>query len=522
MNDKSYGQDEVFAFLADPATHGLGSGESIRRIDTHAASVFLAGNRALKVKRAVRFPFLDYSNLDKRKEACQAELAVNRPYAPEIYRGVIAITREADGKLALGGRGTPVEWAVEMSRFDETSTLDHFADRIDESLADALGKAVAAAHTTASVVDAAPWVEALKTYLDQNLAAFREKPELFEPEDVVALDRQCREAYARIRPLLQARGRMGRVRRCHGDLHLGNIALIDGRPVLFDAIEFDPLIATGDVLYDLSFLLMDLCERNRVDAANIVLNRYLVEARCIDDLDGLAALPLFLSLRAAVRAKVTTARIERAENEQRRALAQSARAYFAFSRRAIAPPLPKFIAIGGLSGTGKTRLARTLGPHVLPMPGAIIVRSDVERKVLFGIVETEKLPESAYATEVSARVYAVLSDKARRILTAGHSIILDAVFAHQDERDAAAAIAKSSKVHLQGLFLTAPLDTRLARLGGRKSDASDADRAVALAQERYDLGKIEWTPVSASGSVEETLARALAVVGFNSEGTLQG
>ena len=142
-------QQPVIDFLADPATHG---GSPVKRIDTHAASVFLTGQRALKIKRAVRFPFLDFSTLDKRKAACEAEIEVNRLYAPAIYRGVVAITR-ADGKLAIGGSGEPVEWAVEMARFDETQTLDHLAEngRIDAALADALGRAVAKAHAAVPV-----------------------------------------------------------------------------------------------------------------------------------------------------------------------------------------------------------------------------------------------------------------------------------------------------------------------------------------------------------------------------------
>jgi hypothetical protein len=514
MNDKTESQEQVFAFLVEPASHGrrMARGQAVRRIDTHAASVFLAGNRALKVKRAVRFPFLDYSTLAKRKEACEAELAVNAPYAPEIYRGVVAITREADGRLAIAGKGRPVEWAVEMQRFDETRTLDHLAGEIDETLADALGTAVAAAHEKAPIVEAASWIAALGAYLDQNLEAFRKMPELFEPEAVGTLDLYARQAYGRIEALLAHRGRLGRVRRGHGDLHLGNIALIDGRPVLFDAIEFDPLVAAGDVLYDLAFLLMDLCERGRPEAANIVLNRYLTETQRTEDLDGLAALPLFLSLRAAIRAKVTAARIERADAHERAEIERSARAYFAFAQRAITPSEPEFVAVGGLSGTGKTRLARALAPCIAPMPGAVIVRSDVERKLLFGIAETDKLPEAAYAPEVSKRVYAALSEKAHRILAAKHSAIVDAVFAQPRERGALAEAAKAINVRLLGLFLTASPELRLARVGTRLHDASDAEDAVARAQERYDLGPINWTQIDASGTVEETLVRAQAVL----------
>jgi uncharacterized protein len=505
-------QDDVLAFLGDPATYAGGADSAaapVKRIDTHAATVFLAGNRALKIKRAVRFPFLDYSTLEKRKAACEAELAINRPYAPDIYRGVVAITREADGRLALSGSGSPVEWAVDMRRFDENRTLDHLAAEIDDALADELGRAVASGHARAPVVDAAPWIDALKTYLDHNNAAFRDKPDLFEPKAVAVFDSRMRETYMRIRPLLAERGRLGCVRRGHGDLHLGNIALIDRKPVLFDAIEFDPLIASGDVLYDLAFLLMDLCERGFAQAATIVFNRYLAETRRIADLDGLATLPFFLAQRASIRAMVTASRMERATENQQAGIAKSARGYFAFAQTAISPPRPQFIAVGGLSGTGKTRLARALAPHVPPLPGAVVVRSDVERKALFNAAETDKLPETAYTADVTERVYGVLLGKARRILGAGHSAIVDAVFAKPQEREAPAAASKAAGVPLHGLFLTADLATRLARVGGRANDASDADERVALAQEHYERGPLDWTEVDASGTPADTLAHAL-------------
>lgn len=509
MNEATDRQDDVLAFLADPASHG---GQKVKRIDTHAASVFLAGERVLKIKRAVRFSFLDYSTLDKRKAACEAELAVNAPYAPEIYRRVVAITRQADGTLAIGGNGPPVEWAVEMRRFDEQCTLDHLAGKIDEALADALGRAVASAHARAKPIEAEPWIAALGSYIDEHATAFREHAEIFPPAEVDAFARDSRAAYERIVPLLRARGRRGLVRRIHGDLHLGNIALIDGRPVLFDAIEFSDIIASGDVLYDLAFLLMDLLERGLAEAANVIFNRYLNEAHATEDLDGLAALPFFLTIRAAIRAMVTAARMDRAPIAERPGLAKSARSYFAFARRAIAPPQAKFIAVGGLSGTGKTRLARALAPEIGPMPGAVIVRSDVERKALFGVGETEKLPEQAYAAAVTARIYALLAEKARRVLAAGHAAIVDAVFAHPNERAAMTAAAETTGVRLQGLFLTADLQSRLARVSGRRGDASDATADVARVQENYDLGTLDWRRIDASGSPEETAARARAAL----------
>jgi aminoglycoside phosphotransferase family enzyme/predicted kinase len=502
-------QDEVFALLGASATHGA----PVRRIDTHAASVFLAGERAYKVKRAVKFPFLDYSTLARRKAACEAELAVNHPFAPEIYLRVVPITR-SDGQLALGGEGEPVEWAVEMRRFDENATLDRLADRgeIDLALADALARAVAAAHAKTLPVEAEPWLEALTQFIAQNDQAFREAPDLFAAAQAARLTEASSAALARLRPMLRERGAQCLVRRGHGDLHLGNIALIGGRPVPFDAIEFDPLIAAGDVFYDLAFLLMDLIERGLGEAANAVLNRYLAETQRDGDFDALAALPLFMSLRAAIRAKVTAARLATAAPQERGDIATAAKTYFALACGLIAPPAPLLIAVGGLSGTGKSVLARALGPDVPPAPGAVLLRSDVERKVLFGATETERLPPDAYGAEANAKVYASLGAKARRILAAGHSAVVDAVFAREDERRAIEAIARPSGASFHGLFLTAELATRIARVGGRSGDASDADAAVARQQESYTLGSLAWAEVDASGTPDDTLRHARAAL----------
>jgi aminoglycoside phosphotransferase family enzyme/predicted kinase len=502
MSPAETSQQAVVDFLADPATHG---GAEVARVDTHAAMIFLAGPRALKIKRAVRFPFLDFSTLAKRKAACQTEIEVNRAYAPAIYRGVVAITREADGRLAIGGKGEPVEWAVEMARFDERQTLDHLAEagKIDTALADALGRVVARAHDIAPVVKEARFASVLRTIAGQNQEDLVAAHDLFPPPAANALIDATRLALNKTRALLEARERDGLVRRCHGDLHLGNIVLIDGAPVLFDAIEFDPAFATIDVLYDLAFLLMDMIERGLPMQANTVFNRYLTQTRRDGDLDALAALPLFLSLRAAIRAKVTAARHDPA-------VAQSARDYFVLAAKLLLPPAPMLIAVGGLSGTGKSLLTRQLAADILPAPGAVWLRSDVERKALFRVDETEKLPQAAYTREVTARVYASLAAKAQRVLAAGHSAIVDAVFADAKERAEIEQAAGGAAFH--GLFLTADLSVRIARVGARTGDASDADTAVAQAQEQYDLSTIAWHKIDASGTPDETLRRTRAAL----------
>ncbi|MBV9632975.1 MAG: AAA family ATPase [Xanthobacteraceae bacterium] len=510
LDQSSEAQEAVFRFLADPATH---DGAAVKRIDTHAASVFLAGPSAYKVKRAVRFPFLDFSTLEKRKAALDAEITANRPFAPELYLEVLPVVRR-DGTLTLGGDDPAVEWALKMRRFDETQTLDFLADagRIDKALIEELARAVAAAHERAPIADAHAWITALSEYVEQNDVALRERADLFDPQRVDTLTARSRTAFARVRSLLVERGAQGLIRRGHGDLHLSNIALIDGRPVPFDALEFDPVVASGDLLYDLAFLLMDLIERMRQADANLILNVYLEETRRRSDLDALAALPLFMSVRAAIRAKVTAAKLDGARPEEREAIAAQAKAYFVLACNLIAPAPPRLVAVGGLSGTGKSVLARALAPHVAPAPGAVLIRSDVERKAMFGLAQTEKLPPQAYTPEVGQRVYAVLADKARRVVAAGHSAIVDAVFAREAERASMTELARTHRFAFRGLFLTADLAVRIARIGDRLHDASDANAEVARQQEHYTLGALDWMQIEATGTPEQTLARAKVAI----------
>jgi predicted kinase len=282
--------------------------------------------------------------------------------------------------------------------------------------------------------------------------------------------------------------------------------------VPFDAIEFDPDVAAGDVLYDLAFLLMDLLERKSCRVANIVLNGYFTHLDRTEDVDGLAALPFFMSLRAAIRAKVTAARLQYTEASKSFALTESAQIYFRLAVELLSPPPPMLIAIGGLSGTGKSSLARELAPHVAPAPGALLLRSDVERKKRFGVAEITHLTPEAYRVEASVEVYGIVADKAARIIDARHSAIVDAVCARPDERAAIEAIAASGGAAFRGLFLVADLQTRLNRVGTRGLDASDANAEIARQQESFKLGRIEWIKIDASGSLPETLELARAAI----------
>jgi len=492
-------QSEVIAFLSRPETYGVS--EEPVRFDTHAAIVFLAGDHAYKMKRAVRYPFLDFSTLEKRHAVCEAEIVLNRPNAPELYIDTVPVVRRGGG-LALGGRGKVVEWLVRMRRFDPDDTLDHVAERgeLTDELIAAVVAAISRMHRNAPVGDGDAATRRLGEWMRGNVKELAESPDVVPLDEVEELRRTSKAEFDRLRDLLLARGHAGFVHRCHGDLHLRNIVLIDGRPVLFDALEFDEALSTHDVLYDLAFLLMDLWQRGMHAETNRVLNRYLWLNHPVENIDGCALLPLLMSIRAAIRAKVavSTARIED-RRKARREIAE-ARHYFAFARSFLARREPVLVAVGGLSGSGKTTVSAALAPGIGQTPGAVHLRSDVERKRLFGVAVTDRLPASAYTREATDQVYARLRDKADRALRAGASVVVDAVHADPAERAAIEAVAGENRAPFIGIWLDAPESVLLERVAGRVGDASDADADVVRHQLAGNVGRISWRRVDTTAN----------------------
>lgn len=514
-------QREVRAFLAKPSSHGLAAGETVEQIETHISVVFLAGEHAFKLKKPVLMSYLDFSTCALRKAACEQELMLNRRTAPEIYEKILPIRRAVDG-LHLGGEtGGIIDWLVVMRRFDNQGLLARMAEEgtLDAALIGQVAIEAARLHETAERHPEAGGADVLRAVAASNLRSFEPAMGKVLPRPaILALHAQTLAAIASHEALLEHRRRAGFVRRCHGDLHLGNIVRIGDRPVLFDCIEFNDAFSTIDVLYDLAFLLMDLAFRAAADArlaglANRALNVWLDHIAMPETgamLEGLAAMPLFISLRAAIRSHVDAHDAARADR---------ARAYLAFAEVALKPGRPRLVAVGGLSGTGKSTLARGLAPllggEVDGALGAVHLRSDVLRKKMWGVPLLEPLPAEAYTQEAGDRVYRELFRLAGLALRAGFPVVLDAVFARPWERDAAEEAARAAGVPFQGIWLEAGQAVLEARVENRamlRTDSSDADAAVVRRQMAYDTGDIGWRRLESEGEPPDVLQRARAIL----------
>jgi predicted kinase len=403
-----------------------------------------------------------------------------------------------------------------MRRFDQAALYDRMAEegRLRLDSMPRLAETIAAFHASADrVLSAGLTLASLDGVLGDNAGVFAANPESIRPQASEALAATSRDSLARLAPLIEARARGGYVRHCHGDLHLRNVVEIEAAPVLFDAIEFDDRLATIDVLHDLAFLLMDLGKRGLTAHASAVLNAYLDADASSGNLLGLAALPLFLSMRAAVRAKVELLRAALAAPGRADAVREEARAYFALAQDFLVPIRPRLIAVGGLSGSGKSVVARAIAPHIGAFPGAVIVRSDFERKRLFGVGPLERLPQPAYAPEVTERVYAMCRKRAFLALQGGQSVIVDAVQARSHEREALAPLAAVCGVPFTGLWLEAPAKLLRDRIAARTADVSDATPALVDVQLGYDLGKQDFTFVDASRPLAEVADACLERIG---------
>ncbi|WP_376771048.1 bifunctional aminoglycoside phosphotransferase/ATP-binding protein [Microvirga soli] len=458
----------------------------------------------------MQYPYLDFSTPEKRLACCQAEIELNRRTAPQLYRGVRTVTRESDGSLSLSGTGLLVDAVVEMQRFAQDALLDTMARKgtLTPRIMTELARQVAKLHQGASVSFTHGGSTGIAAVLDINDRGLRDTS-LVSPEAAGEFADLFRQALGRHAERLDQRREAGKVRRCHGDLILRNIFLIDGMPTLFDCLEFNEALATIDVLYDLAFLLMDLWHRDQREFANLVYNRYLDEC---DEADGLALVPFFMAIRAAVRAHVTAAQAKDASPEAQEPFHTEARAYFDLAADLLKRVNPMLVAFGGFSGTGKSTMASLVAPCIGVPPGARVLNTDRIRKRMFGLPVEVRLPRAAYRPDISQKVYAALRRDAADVLGAGTAVVADAVFDQAAERQAIEALAKTSGVPFRGFWLDAPEATLLRRVEERRNDPSDATAQVLAAQIRCGSGEMTWQRIDAAAAPSQVRAAILALL----------
>jgi aminoglycoside phosphotransferase family enzyme/predicted kinase len=466
-------------------------------VETHVSWVLLTGRVAYKIKRPVCFPFVDLRSPERRAFFCAEELRLNRRFAPELYEGVCPIVLR-DGIASIGGAGEPVEHAVKMVQFPREQQLDQLLEQgsIAPSELEAFGRELAATHADLPVAELpAPWgdPQAIHATIDNNLEEATRAAAVFDnSSDVRALRPDLERCLAEAEPWMADRRDDGRVRECHGDLHAANIVRLDSRLVAFDCLEFEPAFRWIDVADEVSFLLADLEARHALPHSHAFLAGYLARS---GDFQACRLLPLYRAHRALVRAKVTAlsrGTLQRSDSEDVGRPRQ--RAYLDCAAAALARQRPLLILMSGLSGSGKTWLARRLAPLLR----AVHLRSDVERKRLAGLGETARsasaVASGMYSRGFTQRVYEHLAGAAEHVLAGRYNTIVDATFARRDDRGTFRKLARRLGVAVCLIHCRAPHELLVKRIIARHlqgEDLSEADVSV------LDWQKEHWEPIGA-------------------------
>jgi aminoglycoside phosphotransferase family enzyme/predicted kinase len=521
FSDRADTQRALVSTLLNPVRYPDRVGQ-VRLIETHISYVLLTGRLAYKIKKAVNFGFLDFSTLELRRRYCEDELRLNRRLAAELYLAVVPVIETPDGpRFGEPGDDGAIEYAVMMVEFPQSALFDRRMAQGDLLAAqiDQLADQVASFHGQAASAPPEDEVGTPATILEQTTENFRQLPAT--PDDAAdaadaarlqRLERWSLNEYARLEAFLARRRNAGFVRECHGDLHLGNIALVNAKPLIFDCIEFNALLRWIDVMSEVAFLSMDLAERGRPDLARRFVNRYL---EATGDYAGLSCLPFYQIYRALVRAKVAGLRAtQEAPPEARQQLAVRAR-YLDFAQRASEPPQRQLLLMHGVSGSGKTWVAQAVLEHL----GALRLRSDVERKRLRGLpalARSDSAPgRNLYDAKTTRATYRRLEQLAREVLQAGFPVIVDAAFLRRWQRDIFRDLATLLKIPFRILSCHADPDTLRRRLVARQhsaSDASEADLAILQGQlhDSDPLSEAEQAVTTRFDSDHDALERLLS------------
>ena len=453
--------------------------ENLRLVETHISWVILTGAYAYKIKKPVNLGFLDFSTLEKRLHDCNEELWLNRRLAAGYYLDVVAITGSADSPR-VNGEGVAIEYAVRMREFPADATLDLLAERgeLKALQIDLLAQRIAHFHLHECEVakEGSPYgdPETIARPVKDN---FRELEALLvdasEKRSLEHLEHWCDEEHARLAPLMRKRS----VRECHGDLHLANVAWVDAKPVIFDCLEFDPLLRWIDAISEVAFCFMDLLHRNHQGLAWRFINVWLSET---GDYQGLALLPYYAAYRALVRAKVAGLGAAQGRPDASKEMTECLKLAISFSKRRA----PLLWITHGLSGSGKTTLTQAL----LEERGMVRLRSDVERKRRAGLDALARGNDALYSRQASLDTYEHLAELASGLLAAGFPVIVDAAFLERGQRERFRNLAKRMNAEFRILDLRVDPDVLRERVMSRHEEGKDASDAGLAVLERQLIG----------------------------------
>ena len=457
----------------------------VELVATHISWLLITGEFVYKIKKPITLPFLDYGTLEKRRACCKAELRLNQRYASDIYLEVVAITGTPENPN-FNGKGTPIEYAVKMRRFDEAGRLDHVCARgeLQPKHVSDLAEAIVAFHNDAAKAAVNTHYGSADKIIEPALENFNELYALLSDKECLtkldSLQTWTRAEFERLSPNFSARKADGRVRECHGDLHLGNIVLIDEHVRLFDCIEFNEDFRWIDVVSDIAFTYIDLLNHHQPGLAGWFLNEWLSHS---GDFDAMPVLRFYAAYRALVRAKVAAISAGQGHGD-----ISEVRGYIALAEQITSPPKPRLIITHGLAGCGKTTAATNLLRN--DNYGCTIhLRSDVERKRLFGLAAAAKsnspLGGGIYVQEAHQLTYRRLHDLAEGLLSVGWSVIIDAAFLRHAERSDFHALATKTGAEFRILAPQTSLEQLRLRISNRLKKGHDASEATleVLAQQ---------------------------------------
>ncbi len=491
-------QEKLITALRDPRRYPHAV-KKVRVIETHISWILLTGRYAYKIKKAVDLGFLDYSELDARRACCEEEIRLNRRTAPGIYLDTVAIGGSSESPVF--GAQAEIEYAVRMRRFASGNLMDRLLlhGKLTAQHIDRLAATIARFHAGLPAADvAAPFGTAafIHAAAQQNIEQLNLLlTDEADRKSIATLMRASEDEFVASKSIFEERRKQDFVRECHGDLHLGNIALIHNEPVPFDGIEFNPALRWIDVMDEVAFTMMDLLHHNHPALAWRFLNAYLEAG---GDYAGAAVLRFYLAYRAAVRAKVCAIRAGQSDISKRAKAHEldACRSYLALAQQCLMPQRAALIITHGLPGSGKT----TFSQYALERMGAICIRSDVERKRLFGLSALDSSRSNVgdiYGAEATERTYARLHELAHKLLQAGYTVIVDAAFLRRDERERFRALAQNLLLPFAIASLRAADTTLRERIRQRRNDASEADVTVLeklqAVQQPLSVDELVWS-----------------------------